>query len=85
MSQEEIKSITVRIAAELIEPIDYLIKEVKDEFGIPLFRSRCDLITKAVKEFLKKYNAAEKVSEGPSRSASTHEDLTPNMKEVADA
>jgi len=59
MSQERNKSITVRIAAELIEPIDRLIKNAKDEFGMPLFRNRCDLITKAVKEFLKKYKEAE--------------------------
>jgi len=55
LSQEELRSTTVRIATELIEPIDNLLRNAKDEFGIPLFRSRCDLITKAVKEFLKKY------------------------------
>ena len=62
MSQEKNKSITVRIAAELTEPVDRLIKNAKDEFGMPLFRSRCDLITKAVKEFLKKY--FEEAAEG---------------------
>ena len=46
-------STTVRIASNLIKPIDDLIKNAKDEFGIPLFRSRCDVVTKAVQDFLK--------------------------------
>lgn len=46
---------TVRIAGELIEPLDELINNAKDEYGIPLFRSKADAVTQAVKEFLAKY------------------------------
>lgn len=54
LSQKEQGTTTVRVAAELIEPIERLIENAKDEFGSPLFRSKTDFVTKAVKEFLRK-------------------------------
>ena len=51
---------TVRIAGELIPPLDELVKNIKDEYGIPLFRSKSDAVTKAVKSLLDKYLSKEK-------------------------
>lgn len=53
-SDEERSWATVRIAGELMEPIEKLVKEAKDEYGIPLFRSKSDVVTRAVKEFLER-------------------------------
>jgi len=53
------KWITVRIAAPLMAPLEDLVKNAKDEFGLPLFRSKTDAVTEAVKEFLKKYSAEQ--------------------------
>jgi len=50
---------TVRIATELVEPLEEVVKQAKDEFGIPLFRSKADAVTKAVKEFLRKYRGRD--------------------------
>jgi len=47
---------TVRIATELIPPLEDLIKNARDEFGTQLFRSKSDAVTEAVKEFLRKYS-----------------------------
>lgn len=51
---------TVRIAGELMEPIDKLVKEAKDDYGIPLFHSKADVVTRAVKEFLERNMPKEK-------------------------
>jgi len=40
-------------------PLEDLVKNAKDEFGLPLFRSKTDAVTEAVKEFLKKYSAEQ--------------------------
>lgn len=53
--QGEDKWTTVRIAAILIPPLENLVKNAKNEFGIPLFRNKSDAVTKAVEEFLRKY------------------------------
>lgn len=50
---------TVRIAGELMEPLEELVRYAKDEYGIPLFRSKADAVTKAVKEFLQKHAPKE--------------------------
>lgn len=55
MSQKTIESKTVRINGELIEPLEKLVENAKDEYGIPLFRSKSDAVTQAVKEFLDKH------------------------------
>jgi len=52
----EEKWTTVRIATPLMAPLEDLVKNAKDEFGLPLFRSKTDAVTEAVKEFLKKYS-----------------------------
>ena len=43
----------VRIRAELLPHIDEVVEQEKDEFGTPKFRSRQEVVSKAVKEFLK--------------------------------
>jgi len=58
-TRTEEKWITVRIAAPLMAPLEDLVKNAKDEFGLPLFRSKTDAITEAIKEFLKKYSAEQ--------------------------
>ena len=50
---------TVRIAGELMGPLKKLVENAKDEFGVPLFRSKADVVTKAVKEFLEKHMPKE--------------------------
>jgi len=49
------KTQTVRIAQELIDPLEDLIKNAKDEYGMPVFTSKTDAVTQAVKEFLNKH------------------------------
>lgn len=44
---------TVRIDERLIPKIDEAVKDLKDEFGIPEFRSRANLVETAVRKFLK--------------------------------
>jgi len=44
----------VRIAAELIPPLDILVEKAKDEFGVPLFKSKSEAVTEAVREYLRK-------------------------------
>ena len=44
---------TVRIKNGLAEAIDKLVKEAKDEIGLPVYRSRADFVTKACKKVLK--------------------------------
>lgn len=46
---------TVRIASKLMEPLGKLVENAKDEFGVPLFRSKADAVAQAVKEFLRKH------------------------------
>jgi len=60
---------TVRIAAPLMAPLEDLVKNAKDEFGLPLFRSKTDAVTEAVKEFLKKYSAQQSSSKQGGRSS----------------
>ena len=53
------KWITVRIDEEMIPPLEEMIENVRDEFGMPLFRNKSDAVTKGLKEFLKKYSKKE--------------------------
>jgi len=50
------KTQTVRIARELIEPLENLVKHLKDKYGMPVFTSKTDAATQAVKEFLDKHS-----------------------------
>ena len=45
---------TVRIDEKLIPIIDEAVGALKDEFDMPLFRSRAAFVERAVKEFLRK-------------------------------
>lgn len=49
----------MRIRAELLPFIDEHIEQEKDEFGTPVFHSRQEVVTQAVKEFLSKHKEAE--------------------------
>jgi len=53
--QCEGKRTTVRIATELMAPLENLVKNAKDEFGLPVFRSKSEAVTQALKEFFRKY------------------------------
>jgi len=52
-------TVTVRIAGELKGPLKKLIKELKDDYGMPIFRSETDAVTRAVKDLLKKHAKKE--------------------------
>jgi hypothetical protein len=43
----------VRIATELLSPIDNAVKTAKDEFGVKRFKSRKDVVDEAVRRFLR--------------------------------
>ncbi|MCW4048031.1 MAG: ribbon-helix-helix domain-containing protein [Candidatus Bathyarchaeota archaeon] len=55
---EEEKWATVRIPTELLEALDKFVGEKKDEFGLPLYRSKSEAVAEAVKQFLKKHKEA---------------------------
>jgi len=50
---------TVRIEIEMIPPLEEMIENARDEFGMPLFKNKSDAVTKALKEFLKKHRQEE--------------------------
>ena len=54
LSQNEVKWSVVRIPAELLVIIEKMVREEKDQFGMPKYRSRSEVVTEAVKEFLSK-------------------------------
>jgi metal-responsive CopG/Arc/MetJ family transcriptional regulator len=45
---------------ELLVAVEKLVKEEKDEFGMPKYRSKSEVVTEAVKQFLKKHNKVGK-------------------------
>ena len=53
------RTVTVRVARELLEPLDRLVEELKDEYGMPVFRSKTDAVTRAVKDLLEEYSKEE--------------------------
>jgi Arc/MetJ-type ribon-helix-helix transcriptional regulator len=53
---DEDKWATVRIPTELLDAVEKLVKDEKDEFGLPKYHSKSDAVTEAVKQFLKKHN-----------------------------
>ena len=60
--RSEDKRTTVRIATELTAPLEDLVKNATDEFGLPLFKSKSDAVTKAVADFLRKNMPKPEVS-----------------------
>ncbi|MEM2995858.1 MAG: ribbon-helix-helix domain-containing protein [Candidatus Bathyarchaeia archaeon] len=63
MVLHEEKWTTVRIPAELLSKIEKLVKDEKDEFGMPRFRSKSEIVAEAIKEFLKKHKEKESAAE----------------------
>lgn len=55
MSQNQDKWTTVRVPTEILKAIDEFMKNQIDEFGLPKYRSKSDVVTEAIKEFLKKH------------------------------
>ena len=53
---EEEKWSTVRIPTDLLDAIEDSIQDLKDEFGLPLYRNKTDFVTKAVKDLLRKHS-----------------------------
>jgi len=53
------RTVTVRVARELLEPLDRLVEKLKDEYGMPVFRSKTDAVTRAVKDLLEEYSKEE--------------------------
>lgn len=49
---------TVRIPSELVSAVERAVRRLKDEFGVPLFRSRSDFITEATRHYLQKHKEA---------------------------
>jgi len=49
------RSMTVRIARELVSPLEKLVEELKDDYGMPVFKSKTDAVTQAVKDLLQRY------------------------------
>jgi len=57
LSQDvEEKWATVRIPIELLDAVDNLVGKLKDEFGLPRYRSKSEAIAEAVKQFLKRHS-----------------------------
>ena len=56
--RSEDKWTTVRIASELMAPLEDLVKNAKDEFDLPLFRNKPDAVTQALKVFFRKLREA---------------------------
>ena len=50
----------VRISGKLVPAVDKAIQEHKDEFDMPRFGSRRELIDEAVKQFLRSLEKAKK-------------------------
>jgi Arc/MetJ-type ribon-helix-helix transcriptional regulator len=49
----------VRIPRELIDPLEKLVENTKDEYGIAKFRGVSSAVAEAVKDLLKKYATME--------------------------
>jgi len=49
------RTMTVRIARELVAPLEKLVEKLKDKYGMPVFRSKTDAVTRAVKDLLERY------------------------------
>jgi len=64
---------TVRIKVEVIPPLEEMIKNARDEFGMPLFKNKSDAVTKALKDFLKKHQATR-------QGSSTRQGVTKALK-----
>ena len=58
VERSEGKWTTVRIAPELISSLEDLVENGRDEFGLPLFGSKSDAVTQALKEFFLKLREA---------------------------
>ena len=74
MSQDKRKWATVRIAAELMGPIEKLFETAKDDFGMPCFRSKSDIVTEAVREFLRKNLLPGEDADPPKRRRLGHQE-----------
>jgi len=53
------RTVTVRVARELLEPLEKLVEELKDDYGMPVFKSKTDAVTRAVKDLLEEYSKEE--------------------------
>jgi len=54
---EDEKWSTVRIPTDLLDAIESLILNLKDEFGLPIYRNKTDFVTKAAKDLLRKHSS----------------------------
>lgn len=60
MAQQNVREWrTVKIRASVIAPLEDLVRNAKDEFGEPLFRSKSEAVIEALKEFLRKHSEDE--------------------------
>lgn len=53
------KLANVKVARELLPLADKLVKTAKNDFGMPVYRSRSDVVTKALAEFLRNHLPAK--------------------------
>jgi len=66
-------SAVVRVAEELLPWMDKAVDSIKDEYGVPKFKTRKDLVDSAVKAFL------DEIRETP---CSLEPNQTPFLKDV---
>lgn len=48
----------VRVPVSLMMKLEELIKNEKDEFGLPRYRSKSDAVAEAIKEFLRRHGGS---------------------------
>jgi metal-responsive CopG/Arc/MetJ family transcriptional regulator len=56
---------TVRISSELLSYIDAAMEQMRNEFGNRLFRYRSEVVSTAVKEFIKNHGVSLEESSAP--------------------
>ena len=61
MAQREDKWVTVRFPDELIDPLEDLVENARDEFGLRRFKSKSEAVTQALKEFFRSRNFSREI------------------------
>jgi metal-responsive CopG/Arc/MetJ family transcriptional regulator len=62
---------SVRISSELLSYLDAAMEQMKNEFGERLFRYRTEVVSTAVKEFIKSHNVRLEESPPPPKEDET--------------
>lgn len=62
MLQTEEKWTNVRIPTQLVVAIEKIVKEEKDEFGLPRYRSKSEFVVEAVRLRLEQLTAKKEIA-----------------------